>query len=502
VQQVRLAADLAILHVGLANSRSFIHAGFIPLSATGTLKTCTHRESEITTFEESSAHTARQSKLYNVAILGGPMVSRRRFLQAGAIAAGASFTTRTHAQTDSDNHCTPLSPSIAALKSMKDLAEPITNDERRARLEKARELMPASELDAILLMEGTSLAYYTGIRWWGGERLFTMILPAKGAPFYVCPAFEEGRAREQISHGPETNSADVRIWQEDENPYRLVAQGLKDRGLATGTLGIEETVHFSFSDGVSKAAPQVKISSATPVTARCRMIKTAHELELMKLACRVTLTAFQAVHSSLKEGMTKSDLENLVEAAHTRLGFPGEADIMLGESSAFPHGSTAPRATAEGTIILIDGGCRVEGYTSDISRTFTLGKPSDKMKKVFDIVHQAQSTALAAAKPGVRCGDVDAAARKLIMDAGYGPDYKYFTHRVGHGMGMDGHEWPYLVRGNATRLEPNMVFSDEPGIYIRGEFGVRLEDDMHITDNGAELFTPQSPSLDKPFGTA
>jgi Xaa-Pro dipeptidase len=329
-----------------------------------------------------------------------------------------------------------------------------------------------------------------------------MILPAKGEPLYVCPAFEEGRAREQISHGPEANSADLRVWQEDENPYRLVAQGLKDRGLATGTLGIEETVHFSFSDGVSKAAPQVKISNATPVTARCRMIKTAHELELMKLACRVTLTAFQAVHSSLKEGMTKSDLENLVEAAHTRLGFPGEADIMLGESSAFPHGSTAPRATAEGTIILIDGGCRVEGYTSDISRTFTLGKPSDKMKRVFDIVHQAQSTALAAAKPGVRCGEVDAAARKVITDAGYGPDYKYFTHRVGHGMGMDGHEWPYLVRGNATRLEPNMVFSDEPGIYIRGEFGVRLEDDMHITDNGAELFTPQSPSLDKPFGTA
>jgi Xaa-Pro aminopeptidase len=429
------------------------------------------------------------------------MVSRRRFLQAGAVAAGAPFVPQAGAQSDSDKRCAPLPESIASLKSMKERAQPITNDERRARLEKARQLMPASELDAILLMEGTSLTYYTGIHWWGGERLFAMILPAKGKPFYVCPAFEEGRAREQISQGPEGDNADVRIWQEDENPYWLVAQGLKDRGLAAGTLGMEETIRFSFSDGVSKAAPQVRISSATAVTARCRMIKSSHELDLMRLASQVTLSAFEAVYKALKQGMTKSDLEGLVEAAHGHLGFPGEADIMLAESSSFPHGSTAARAIAEGTIILIDGGCRVEGYTSDISRTFTFGKATDKMKKVFETVHQAQTTALATAKPGLRCGDVDAGARKVITDAGYGPDYKYFTHRVGHGMGMDGHEWPYLVRGNATRLEPNMVFSDEPGIYIRGEFGIRLEDDMHITDNGAELFTPQSPSLENPFGT-
>jgi Xaa-Pro dipeptidase len=427
------------------------------------------------------------------------MLSRRRFMQAGAVA--ASLGPRAIAQ-GTDAPCATLPSPLASLKSMKDQAQPITNEERHARLERARRLMPANELDAILLMEGTSLSYYTGIRWWGGERLFAMILPSKGDPFYVCPAFEEGRAREQISRGPFGDNADVRIWQENENPYALVAQGLKDRKLSTGTLGIEETVRFSFSDGVSKAAPHVRISSATPVTAGCRMIKSVRELELMKLAARVTLSAFQAVYQALKEGMTKSDLEKLVEAAHGQLGFPGEADIMLGESSAFPHGSTAPRAIAEGTLVLMDGGCRVEGYTSDITRTFTFGKATEKMKKVFDLVHQAQSSALAAAKPGVQCGDVDAAARKVITSAGFGPDYKYFTHRVGHGMGMDGHEWPYLVRGNSTRLAPNMVFSDEPGIYIRGEFGVRLEDDMHITDNGAQLFTPQSPSLENPFGGA
>src|SRR2546430_744696 len=200
--------------------------------------------------------------------------------------------------------------------------------------------------------------------------------------------------------------------------------------------------------------------------------------------------------------MNKSEFEELIEAAHKQLGFEGGADAEVGEFSAFPHGSVTPQVVREGTIVLIDGGCKVEGYTSDISRTFVLGKASDKMKQVFDIVHRAQSAALAAAKPGAECGSVDAAARKVITDAGYGPDYKYFTHRLGHGMGMDGHEWPYLVRGNTTKLQPEMTFSDEPGIYIRGEFGIRLEDDMHITEDGAELFTPQSPSLENPFAKA
>jgi Xaa-Pro dipeptidase len=198
--------------------------------------------------------------------------------------------------------------------------------------------------------------------------------------------------------------------------------------------------------------------------------------------------------------MTQQQFEDLIEGTHKQLGFRGGADVQVGEYSAFPHGSVAPQLIREGTIVLMDGGCKVEGYSSDITRTFVLGKPSDKMKKVFEIVHRAQAAALKTAGPGPECQAVDAAARKIIADAGYGPDYKFFTHRLGHGMGMDGHEWPYLVRGNTTKLAPNMTFSDEPGIYLRGEFGTRLEDDMHITETGAQLFTPQSASLEHPFG--
>jgi Xaa-Pro dipeptidase len=235
------------------------------------------------------------------------------------------------------------------------------------------------------------------------------------------------------------------------------------------------------------------------------MIKSTHELELMKLACQVTLKAYEAAYKTLKEQprdhlTTQNDFAALVSAAHAKQGFTGGASVQVGEYSALPHGSVAPQVINENSILLMDGGCSVEGYQSDISRTFVIGKPTDKMKKVFDIEHKAQSAALAAAKPGVPCEAVDAAARKVITDAGYGPGYKYFGHRVGHGMGMDGHEWPYLVKGNTLPMQPGMVFSDEPGIYIRGEFGIRLEDDMVITEKGALLLTPQSPSLEDPFG--
>ncbi len=383
---------------------------------------------------------------------------------------------------------------------MKDQARPISNEERQARREKARALMEANELDAILLMEGTSLDYFSGIRWWGGERMFAMVLPAKGTAFYVCPAFEEGRAREQIAKAPEGGQPDVRIWQEDDSPYQRIAQGLKDRGMLAGKIGIEETVRFVFREGVERAVPQAKLISATPVTAGCRMIKSRAELELMQLASHVTLTAYAAVYRSLRDGMTQFEVAHLVEAAHDKLGFSGDALVEIGEYAAFPHGSVQPQMVREGVPILMDGGCKVEGYQSDITRMLVIGTPAEKVKRVFEIVHRAQSAALASARPGAECGSVDAAARKVITDAGYGPDYKFFTHRLGHGIGMDGHEWPYLVRGNSMKLAPNMTLSDEPGIYIRGEFGVRLEDDMHITENGAELFTPQSPSLELPFG--
>jgi Xaa-Pro dipeptidase len=436
------------------------------------------------------------------------MISRRKFLAVGSVAAGVAATPHPllafGATTSERSGDSSLPPSLAQLKSRKTEASPITREERHERQEQARKLMSENALDAIVLMEGTSLRYFTGVRWWGGERLFALVLPVKGAAYYVCPAFEEGRAREQIANAPDGENPDVRTWQEDESPYQRVAQGLKERGLSIGKVGIEETIRFVFTDGIAKATPQATLISATPVTAGCRRVKSIHEIALMRLACQITLSAYEAVYHALREGMTQHQVGDLISAAYGQLGFPGEASVQVGEYSALPHGSTTPQVIREGSIVMIDDGCMVEGYQSDITRTFVLGKASeqvgDKMKKVFDIVHRAQSAALAAAHPGAECGSVDAAARKVITDAGYGPDYKYFSHRLGHGMGMDGHEWPYLVRGNTTKLAPNMTFSDEPGIYIRGEFGVRLEDDMHITENGAELFTPQSPSLEDPFG--
>jgi Xaa-Pro dipeptidase len=424
--------------------------------------------------------------------------SRRRFLQAGATAAVAAAVPTSSAA----ESCEQLPGSIEALKSMKDQAVPITVDERKARVEQGRELMAQNKLQAIAITTGTSLTYYSGVRWWTSERLFALVMPAKGKAFFVCPAFEEGRAREQISNGPFGADAEVLVWQEDEDPYLRVAAGLRDQGITTGVLGIEEKTPYVFANGMALHLPAMQTASATPVTAGCRMIKSEHELSLMRLASKVSIMAYAAAYRALHDGMTPDGFSALVAAAHSRLGFHGEADVQVGEHSAAPHGSIAPQKIKEGEIVLMDGGCTVEGYASDISRTFVLGKPTDKMKKVFDIVYRAQSAGLFAARLGVQCQAVDAAARKVVVDAGYGPGFKYFTHRVGHGMGLDGHESPYLVPGNTTPLQANMVFSDEPGIYIPGEFGVRIEDDMHITANGAELLTPRSTSLEHPFGEA
>jgi Xaa-Pro dipeptidase len=323
----------------------------------------------------------------------------------------------------------------------------------------------------------------------------------------VAPAFEKDRALEQIAQGPFGKSPHVFTWEENESPYQVVASALKERGLATGRIGIEERVTFVFAQGIANAVPAATIASATEVTAGCRMIKSPAEIALMRLANSVTLQAYEAAWKSMREGMTQHEFSALVSSAYQKLGFPGFVSVQVGEYTALPHGSVTPQVIREGTIVLIDDGCTVEHYQSDISRSFVLGKPTDKMKRVFDIVHRAQSAALAAARPGVACDAVDAAARKVITDAGYGPGFKYFTHRVGHGIGMDGHEWPYLIGTNTLQsngkniaLAAQMTFSDEPGIYIPGEFGVRLEDDMHILEDSAELFTPQSPSLEDPFG--
>ena len=426
------------------------------------------------------------------------MLSRRRFVQTSSIAltgAACSVAKGNEAGGGSDD----LPPSIAALTSMKDLATPISVEERRARLEKARRLMTENRIDALMLTGGTSMVYFTGMQWGLSERMTAVIVPAKGNAFIVTPKFEEERTLEQARTGPLGAGTQVLTWEEHESPGALVAQGLRSAGIASGTLGVEETVRFTFSNMVAMAAPSLRITSGNPVSAGCRIVKDQHELALMRLASQVTLKAYEAAYKALTDGMTQDQFADLVAKAHAQLGFTGGAGVQVGEYSALPHGSIQPQTIREGSILLIDGGCKVEGYSSDISRTFVLGRATDRMKSVFELEHSAQSAALAAAKPGVECQAVDAAARKVIVDGGFGPDYKFFTHRVGHGMGMDGHEWPYLVRGNTLKLAPGMTFSDEPGIYIPGEFGCRLEDDMVITETGAELFTPQSESLEKPF---
>jgi Xaa-Pro dipeptidase len=281
-----------------------------------------------------------------------------------------------------------------------------------------------------------------------------------------------------------------------------VAQILTDRGVRTAKMGIEETTRFFFVDGIRKESPGVEMVSADPVTVGCRIRKSDTELALMKRANEITLEAYRAAYESLKEGMTHHEVSSIIAAAHAAMGVEGGAGVQFAEFSAFPHGSSKPQKLKMGDIVMMDGGCSVEGYRSDITRTVVFGKPTDRQRRIWDLERKAQDAARDAVRPGVPCENIDAAARKVIVDAGFGPGYKNFTHRVGHGIGLDGHEWTYLVPGNKTPLAPGMCFSNEPGVYIYGEFGVRLEDCFYVTETGGELFTKQSPSIDDPFGTA
>ena len=430
------------------------------------------------------------------------MTTTRRSFLAGAVPAALvpAFVGQLHAQeSHTGGAASALPAAIAALTDRRPEAKPITSAEREARIARARELMEKDGLAAMCIAGGTTLNYFTGVRWGNSERLMVIVIPVKGQPYGVCPAFEEERLQERLALVPAMAHTRLYTWQEDESPYDRVAAGLKELGLTSGTIGIEETMPYVFAEGIGHALPQARLVNARPVTVGCRSIKSAAELELMQLANSVTQQVYEAAWRSGQPGMSTHDFSALIGAGYARVGFPGEASCETGEYSALPHGSIKPQTIREGAIVLIDDGCTVEGYESDISRTFVYGKPSDKMKQCFEIVHRAQAAALATARPGVACEAVDAAARKVITDAGYGPGYAHFTHRVGHGIGMDGHEWPYLVKGNSLPLAANMTFSDEPGIYIRGEFGVRLEDDMHITESGAKLFTGPSFSLEEPF---
>lgn len=427
--------------------------------------------------------------------------SRRRLLETGALA-GASVGLASLAgpgRAAQAQEGPRLPASFQRLKPLGERVQPITTEEFQGRIALAQRLMTETrpQLSAILLTPGSSLRYYTGVRWVGSERLLGMLIPRQGGPLMVCPAFEEGRLREQLRWPVE-----VRIWQEDESPYALLAGWLAERRIRTGRIGIEESTPYVFFDGLRNAAQAAEYATADPVTIGCRGRKTAHELTLMRLACEATIDVFRAVFASLRQGMTPQEVATLVSQGFAQMSLEGDALVLFGASAALPHGSHKPQTLKEEEIVLIDGGTAVEGYRSDVTRCGMLGKPPERLIRVFEIVRKAQDAALAAAARSHPCGSVDDAARKVITDAGYGPGYKYFTHRLGHGIGLDGHEHPYLVHGNPRPLEPGMTFSNEPGIYVPGEFGLRLEDDMVIQEAGsAQLLTPGfSPPLENPAG--
>ena len=386
---------------------------------------------------------------------------------------------------------------IAELKPMT-LPPPISRDERLARLGKARALMQKAGIGAVLVESGPSLDYFTGIQWWRSERLTGAVIPAQGDPIIVTPFFEGPSIREMLDV-----PAEVRTWQEDEEPLKLVADFLKERGAAGSPIGFEETNRFWIMDRLKRQLPGASIVSANPVVRALRMLKTSAELALMQSAADITVAAFRAMAPEIREGMTPADLNKLYVAGVTTLG--GSTDgglILLGEAAAYPHGSGKPQHVRKGEVVLLDCGCSVHGYQSDISRTFVFGTdPSPEQRKVWEQMRRGQDIAMAAAKVGAPAGSVDDAVRSAYESWGYGPRYKLpgTSHRTGHGIGMEGHEPVNLVHGEMTPLAPGMCFSNEPGIYLPGKFGIRLEDCFHMTPAGPKWFTVPPPSIDQPF---
>ncbi len=406
-------------------------------------------------------------------------MERRDFIQRGATLASAAAVYRFNFGDLAESKPKPA-----------DAPAPISEEERAQRREKAQRLMQQLGYSAMLIEPGASMIYFTGIEWARSERLFAFLLPISGKPVIIAPAFERQRAEDQVN-----GRFDIRVWQEDQNPEVLVADTMKDLGLSTGRLAIDSSARTFVFTELASARPGMQFGNAAIITNQCRGVKSAHEIEIMRFANQITLQAYRAGFKTMKVGMTQAELVRNFAAEMTKLGYQGGVFALFGESSAYPHGLPKPRTLQENQVVLVDGGLSVHGYQSDMTRTVVFGTPSPEAQKVFDILHEAQARAVAFAAPGKQCGEVDAVARKVVSDAGYGPDYRTFTHRLGHGIGLEGHEWPYLVRGSQIVLEPGMTFSDEPGIYQYGKFGIRLEDIMAITENGAEMMTPTQASL-------
>ncbi len=391
-----------------------------------------------------------------------------------------------------------LAADMAGLPNLGAKAVPIGKAERMARIAKAKELMRANDIGALLIEPGSSLIYFTGVEWWRSERLTAAVLTREGEVAIVTPFFEEPSVRESL--GVE---AEVLTWNEDENPLAAVAAWLGKRGLAKGRVGVEETVRYFAVDGLEKAMPGVAVVNGAPVVRGCRMHKSPAEIALMQIAADITLAAYRHTAPRIEVGMTPAYIGAIMKAATIALGGRSEFElILLGEASAYPHGSGKPQAVKDGEVVLMDCGATVHGYQSDISRTFVHGKATARQRQVWDQMRKGQDVAFAAAKLGTPAGKVDDAVRAYYENLGWGPGYKLpgTSHRTGHGIGLDGHEPVNLVRGETTKLAPGMCFSNEPGIYIPGEFGIRLEDCFYMTDSGPNWFSEPPPSIDKPFG--
>jgi Xaa-Pro dipeptidase len=416
---------------------------------------------------------------------GMDIVSRRGFL--GAVTAGAAVAAAAKAAA-ADAGSAPLSPITGA-------AQPITAQEHGARLAKLQTLMQQDKVAAVLVEAGSALEYFTGIRWWRSERTTAALIPASGRVVVVTPFFEEPSIRESLKV-----PADVRHWKEDESPFEVLAGALREQ--AAGPLAIEPTTRFFIVERLTQAcARKPEVIPADTLVGQCRMIKSAAELALMQAANEVTIAALRQVHGRIVAGMQASEIEALMIAATEQLGGAHQFSlVLLNEASAFPHGSVKPQAVREGSVILIDTGCTVHGYQSDISRSWVYGQVSPRQRDVWDTVKRGQEIALETAKLGAPVGAIDKAVRAYYEHKGWRKDYELpgLSHRTGHGIGMDGHESPYLVRNDSTALQAGMCFSDEPGLYIPGEFGIRLEDCWHMTSAGPKLFTQLAKSIDQP----
>jgi len=376
----------------------------------------------------------------------------------------------------------------------------IAVSEYEARLERARVLTAALGGDALLVGAGASLRYFTGVPWGATERLVALLLPRKGRPIMICPAFELGSLQADLKI-----EADIRLWQEHDSPAALVAQALAELG--ADVLALDPAAPFSLFSALDKAAPSLRAVDATPVIDGCRGLKSPAELALMRYAKAVTLDVHRRAAAVLAPGIAASAVKRFIDTAHRAAGADGGSTfcaVQFGRATAYPHGLPGDQALEEGELVLIDTGCQVEGYNADITRTYVFGEPDDEHRRVWDIEHEAQAAAFAAVRPGVPCEVIDETARRVLQRHGLGPDYALpgLPHRTGHGIGLSIHEGPYLVRGDSTPLAPGMCFSNEPMIVIPDRFGVRLEDHFHVTEDGAAWFTEPSPSIDAPFGSS